>query len=425
MRINEVLISNFLSIENITLYFNDSHAGLNVIEGINKDESSTQSNGAGKSALFDAICWGLFGLTPRGIRGKEIIKRGERTAEVIVVFEINNLRYSISRCIGKANELTFYQIDVYNAWIILTQGTQALTQAKINEVLKFDYELFKSVVYMGQDNLPDFPSLTDKGLKTFMERILKLTEYADAYEYAKKHFDNSKQVVLTLEQKVEMLEKQLAEKNAEVEKMKWDELTWSKDRMDRLTEAAVLLKKLKDEVDGLKYITGNTSKDYKKLLDVYQENRSECLQIISKVCNLQTNVDVNNIDINKINADIQQLTLNLRCCKTCGEPFVDGLDLENIYRSVKDLEDKKNDLVWRNDNMLTKINELLDGRPYEHYTELAQDLKCEIDKLMAEEIVHSRNFAKLKAAEEKLELQKKTLLSLGMSPTLLSMLCPG
>ena len=39
--------------------------GLTLVQGRNLDEPRMNSNGSGKSALFDALDWGLFGVIPR------------------------------------------------------------------------------------------------------------------------------------------------------------------------------------------------------------------------------------------------------------------------------------------------------------------------------------------------------------------------
>jgi recombinational DNA repair ATPase RecF len=62
MKINKIEIRNFYSIKKTSLNFT-KFKGLILIEGKNKDTGG--SNGAGKSALIEAVVWGLFGKTIR------------------------------------------------------------------------------------------------------------------------------------------------------------------------------------------------------------------------------------------------------------------------------------------------------------------------------------------------------------------------
>ena len=62
MQIKKVSIQNFYSIKKIDFDFT-KYKGVTLIEGENKDTGG--SNGAGKSALFEAVVWGLYGKTIR------------------------------------------------------------------------------------------------------------------------------------------------------------------------------------------------------------------------------------------------------------------------------------------------------------------------------------------------------------------------
>ena len=64
MKIGNVNIEGFMAIGSAVLGLADR--GLVLIQGINKDDASAQSNGSGKSTIPDAISWCLYGVTARG-----------------------------------------------------------------------------------------------------------------------------------------------------------------------------------------------------------------------------------------------------------------------------------------------------------------------------------------------------------------------
>ena len=68
MKLEKVLLEDIFRFKKAILEVN---SGLNIIEGVNLDDGDG-SNGAGKTALFNAICWALYGDTARGIKVDDI-----------------------------------------------------------------------------------------------------------------------------------------------------------------------------------------------------------------------------------------------------------------------------------------------------------------------------------------------------------------
>lgn len=75
-------------------------AGLYFLKGRNDVRPRLGSNGAGKSTIWDALCWCLYGKTPRNLRNPDVRPRGiskkERT-RVIVCLTIDEETYVLER----------------------------------------------------------------------------------------------------------------------------------------------------------------------------------------------------------------------------------------------------------------------------------------------------------------------------------------
>src|ERR1035437_2640302 len=80
MKILSVKINNVLSIEDAYVEFDDS--GLMLVQGWNHDVG--RANGAGKTAIFNAITYALFDKLPRKITATEILRRGCKSGYVEV-----------------------------------------------------------------------------------------------------------------------------------------------------------------------------------------------------------------------------------------------------------------------------------------------------------------------------------------------------
>src|SRR5574337_2092752 len=90
-------IRHFLSFrEPVTLPLENQ--GLVLVRGDNRLSAACDANGVGKSAIFDALCWVLYGVTLRGFKADEVACRF--TTEPCVVrleFVVNGVRWLLER----------------------------------------------------------------------------------------------------------------------------------------------------------------------------------------------------------------------------------------------------------------------------------------------------------------------------------------
>jgi len=92
-------IHNFLSLGDVSLDLNE--CGFVLVKGHNEEGSVIQSNGSGKSALFDAIFWTITGETLRGSDSVINEKSNDVTEDVENVSNVSNTKYSADELIGK------------------------------------------------------------------------------------------------------------------------------------------------------------------------------------------------------------------------------------------------------------------------------------------------------------------------------------
>lgn len=72
MKLKSVSITNFRSFESAALKFTVLPTGLVHVAGNNQAESHLGANGVGKSSLFEAVFWALYGRTSRGLKGANV-----------------------------------------------------------------------------------------------------------------------------------------------------------------------------------------------------------------------------------------------------------------------------------------------------------------------------------------------------------------
>jgi DNA repair exonuclease SbcCD ATPase subunit len=240
MKFPLLVISNFGTFGEGPTEINLADRGLFGIAGVNVDDSSADSNGAGKSTIPDALCWALYGTTARGVEGDEVVNRAAgKNCHVYVEIVDGDDAYAIIRYrkhTKEKNGLRLVHVDRSGVETDLTQGTEKLTQAKIDKILGCSYEVFKAAIYCGQEQQIDIPALTDKGLKVLVEEAGGITLLEECYGVALTEAkDAATALALALSAKASA---ESAEANAasfEIT-MKNEQLEWQKNRDIELAE---------------------------------------------------------------------------------------------------------------------------------------------------------------------------------------------
>lgn len=258
MKFDTLHIENFLAVSEARLRLADR--GLLLIQGINEDDPSTDSNGAGKSSVADALCWCLFGTTARGVTGDAVVNRtaGKGTRVALDAADGEDV-YRIVRHrkhkTGK-NALQLLKLAEDGTITDLSKGTDKLTQTEVEKVIGCSYEVFKAAVYAGQEQMPDLPAMTDKALKLLVEEAAGITILESAYELARGHLAAEKAELVKAEADLkDLLTKhaaavsQLEDASARKADFEARRETAVSELMSRVRECAAEAKKVAAEAD--------------------------------------------------------------------------------------------------------------------------------------------------------------------------------
>lgn len=163
LEFKSIKIESFLSVGCIEA--NLSNRGITLVRGINEYEPKLDSNGSGKSSIFDAIIWCLLGCTTRDVSrvSNENLDQGAR---VELHISINNNDYIIVRTENpKTLTLTCNGEDI-------SGNTYTKSQSILEEHLDgLGYDALISIVILSQGLPGRFTSLKPKDRKARLEYL--------------------------------------------------------------------------------------------------------------------------------------------------------------------------------------------------------------------------------------------------------------
>lgn len=190
MKILSVKINNILSIEDAYVEFDDS--GLMLVQGWNHDVG--RANGAGKTAVFNAIAFALYDKLPRKITASEILRRGSKSGYVEVKIACNGCELVVKRTRPKG--VTFFK-----------EGQpQTITQEEWENSIGLNYDQFIISMYCAQGTSSRFLSLNDADKKTFLLQLLNLEKFSSCKAIADQKLKAFDQELISISNKEFALE---------------------------------------------------------------------------------------------------------------------------------------------------------------------------------------------------------------------------
>ena len=147
-------------------------------------------NGHGKTALFDAMTWALWGKS-RASTQDELVHQGEQDMAVELEFKARDQRYRVSRRHSRAarsrqgSTLLELQVSSGNGYQAITGNSIRETEAQIRDLLHLDYDTFVNTAFLVQGHADMFTSNTPAKRKETLAEVLDLAYYDRLEERSK------------------------------------------------------------------------------------------------------------------------------------------------------------------------------------------------------------------------------------------------
>lgn len=387
MKFLKLDIENFLTIGKATINLNNR--GLLLIQGLNDDDSSAKSNGAGKSSLTDALSWVLYGKTARDVTGDDVVNHtAKKDCKVSVVIQDNEKLYEITRHRKHSEHKNSLLVNFFDGscTVDLTKGTSSETQSIIEMIIGCSYDVFTSSIYAGQEKMPNLPAMTDRFLKTLIEEASGIEVLEQAYIVARDKLRCVSENALKIENQLNKLVekandrigiiKSLNEKQEEFEVLrdkkireKLSQGIVEKNKIDSVKETLVTLDL--NEIE-LKELKSEIETELSEMSSYHEKLREAEKELLAKESNLTlANKETSNLanNINNLAKEIKNISATVGTpCSSCGKEICEH-DIESAKEAkLKLAKEMKNDFersreIWQNaktevDNAKAKVKEV-------------------------------------------------------------------
>jgi DNA repair exonuclease SbcCD ATPase subunit len=215
------------------------------------------NNGAGKSTILDALCFGLFGKPFRKINKPQLLNSiNQQQCVVEIEFSIGQKKYKVIRGI-KPNVF-----EVYCNGVLADQDSKAKDYQDYLEkfILKINYKSFTQVVILGSASFIPFMQLSPADRRSIIEDLLDIQIFSSMNGLVKEKVAIIKETTTKTKYAIELtsekikfqkqsIEDHKTRNEEEIEKKK-QELVTSQQQIGKLNKDNTLIQKHIDILNG-------------------------------------------------------------------------------------------------------------------------------------------------------------------------------
>lgn len=332
-----------------------SDEGLFIVDG-KVSSSAFDSNGAGKSNLFEALTWVLFGKTIKGVSSNEVINNTAKSNcyVSIEIFDGDN-EYKIIRTRKHNNYGSSLRLITNGEG--RTQHSKVTTQDEIRRTIGLEYKSFTNSIIFGQGNIERFSTATDAKRKEILEELLNLEYLPEAQKKIKSKLNLKYDRIKVLQRNEEEIKRNIinieeswVSIKRELEFFKNEKYLKIINQIDLILELDEIIYDLDCIVlphidnDNFNEIESNAAETLRRYDDAYtllekRPDNSECL------IRLRRDIDYIHASISRI-TQIRQTVMGTSggVCKSCSQKITKAIVKKQIKELDVELSEEKNKL---------------------------------------------------------------------------------
>lgn len=359
-----IKFSNFFSFKYADIDL--TNRGYTIVKGVNNNPiDNSQSNGSGKSSIWEAISYALTGTTIRGV--KDVVNnKGDDGAIVELEFDIDKDHYRVCRYKDTKEFKTDLKIYI-NGEDKSGKGIRDSEKLLAQYIPDLNAQLIGSVIVLGQGLPQRFTNNTPSGRKEILE---KLSKSDFMIEDLKNRINDRKQV---LAKKLRDVEDTILTKKTRQESIK-DQVEATKNRLNSMGDTVELDNKINDLKASLEVTSVNLGNDKVKLDNLFTDLNNERSQYSTisdrksaevndveskyrqEIENQNELISTHKLKISSIKNEINRIESIKDVCPTCGQkiPNVHKPDATNLKEDLTKEQEALDVLTEKLDNVKTK-----------------------------------------------------------------------
>ena len=400
-------------------------------------------NGAGKSTVLDALCFGLFGKPFRTISKSQLVNSINNGATMVEVeFSIGTVKYKVVRGI-KPNKFEIYQND---KMMNLEANVRDYQKILEQQILKLNYSSFTQVVILGSASWAPFMQLKARHRLEVVEEILDIKIFSTMNLILKQKIKTVLEDIRDIEHQHDLVQSKISMQETHIKGMKENKDKIIQQKEKQIKENKIELQKRKEKENLLQYenndLLENMAGEDKvvdkkdklkdihfklkdkhsresKMITFYEENDEcpTCEQLISfnfkekKIKQNQTSVNELDDGLLKLTDEMSKVDVKLKEYKTIAKQIRDNeVLIAQTNTSILELEKFNVKLQTEIDGYKTDSKEETD-------TDKLKDLKENLESI-------SKQKTKLKEDKIYYEAARSMLMDTGIKTKIIKQYLP-
>lgn len=386
--------------------------GMSLVQGKNNDIPGAR-NGCGKSNLFFAVLYVLFGQLQSKIKNENLVNKyvNDKDMDLVLTFAVDGQDYKIRRGLskGKSSYLELFKTEDGKE-VDITKSTILETQDFIEkELVHCDVAIFLRTMLLTADQTYNFYMLKKADKKEFVEKLFDIGVFEDMYKLIHKDSLALDKESLAAQNRIMVLNKNYEDYDARMN-------NYEKSRKAKLDALCDSIEQLERKYDAAKKVeVKSNSSVVSKLEDAIDKLRESYDLETANVRSLQAKESQANLEIHKLDESKSSRERSIekhkdileKLCSKCKQVFMKHYSLDKMLEEVKEINSKQKVLVESKARISSDV---------EDASSKAKEIKTKIDKANAklrelvEESTHAnRELMKIESRlnEEKNNFEKE------------------